>query len=522
MARKKVESKEELTTDQVFDVLRFASQIYGMQNVYTPDLVNSRMKDVTMSPQMATVDKINNALLNPKNNEQLLIGMSQFLELNSMLYKRILLYFSGLMSFDFNYICENIKDSSEYDSPAYKKDLLTVQSFFDKFNMKYEFKTIMKQLMRQETFYGILRDDGDKLTIQELPQNYCQLTGRFSQGLLFDFNMYFFLLPGVDIELFPSAFKKMYRKAFVKPGTLDYNPAAQLSMRDGSWVYWVQTSPEENFVAFKFFPEIITNVPFLSPLMADVVLQPVIRSLQTNSFIQQASKMLFGEIPMLKDAKASVTNQISMTPDVAGKFLGLLKSGLSDTIKVAAAPLTNFQGIEFTGSDDMYTKFLQSTASSSGINSRLIYSNDRQNIIETKLSLDIDQNILRNVYFQFSNMLNYWINQRTKKYKFKILFEGFETTTDRAERLETVNKLADSGIVLEQKFASAIGMSPFDFRRMLEESKKNKFVENLTPIIKSNQMSGGVGGRPSKSESELGDAGANTRDIGSNIDKESE
>ena len=73
-----------------------------------------------------------------------------------------------------------------------------------------------------------------------------------------------------------------------------------------------------------------------------------------------------------------------------------------------------------------------------------------------------------------------------------------------------MNKLADSGIVLEQKFASAIGMNPFDFRRMLAETRANKFVEKLTPILKSNQM-GGSAGRPSVADDKLGDSGDETR-----------
>ncbi len=144
-------------------------------------------------------------------------------------------------------------------------------------------------------------------------------------------------------------------------------------------------------------------------------------------------------------------------------------------------------------------------------------------VMETKLSMDIDQNILRPVYTQFSNMLEYWVNQRTKKYKFKFEFEGFNTSIDRAERLDTVMRLADSGMVMEQKIASAIGMNPFDFRRQLEETRANDFVSKLTPILKSNQMGGADGaGRPTKSEGSLSDGGADSRSAGSNQEKDEE
>jgi hypothetical protein len=85
--------------------------------------------------------------------------------------------------------------------------------------------------------------------------------------------------------------------------------------------------------------------------------------------------------------------------------------------------------------------------------------------------------------------------------------------------MTNVTTLAESGIVLEQKFASAIGLSPFDFRRMLEEGAANGFVDKLTPILKSSQMGGSSGaGRPQKADSQLGDAGEQTRSDGENED----
>lgn len=519
-----VKETSELTVQEVYDVLKFAESAYnGRMGVYTPELVNSAMKNITMNPIVATSEGINAALANPKNSEQALVGYSEFMELNSMLYKRILLYFSGLMSFDWNYVCININDPKEYDSPKYKKDLRDVQLFFDRFNVKEEFRTVVKQMMRNEAYYGVFRDDGDRYIIQELPQNYSKLTGRWDYGLVFDFNMNFFLTnPAANLDMFPKAFTRMYNEAFGGKQRPPYNPALPVNNRNSSWVYWVQTKPSDGFVAFKLFPEIATVIPFLAPLLGDAILQPIVRSLQTNSYIQQASKILFGQVEFIKDASSKVKDALTLQPETLGKFLALMKAGLPDAIKVAAAPLANTTALEFSGDNTMYDSYLKTTASSSGVNSRLIYSYDRQNVLETKLSMDIDQNILRPVYSQFEKILEYWLNSRLKtKYKFKIAMEGFNTAIDRDERLDKALKLADSGIVLEQKIASAYGMNIFDFRRMLEETKSNGFVEKLTPILKSNQMGGkdsGVG-RPSKADGSLSDGGAETKESGSNLEK---
>ena len=198
MATKKTKasaSKEEviLTEAEVYNVLEFTKQLYsGYQNVYTPELINSRMQNITMNPVVATADKINTALIDPKNSQEELIGYSEWLELNSTLYRRILLYFSGLLSFDWTYTAIGVKDNKEYKSPKYKKDLLVVEEFFDKFNVKEFFAIAMRQMLRTETFFGVFRDDGDTYVIQELPRQYSMITGRFDKGLLFDFNMVWF------------------------------------------------------------------------------------------------------------------------------------------------------------------------------------------------------------------------------------------------------------------------------------------------------------------------------------------
>ena len=529
MARRKTttatasKKEEVLTQDEVYNVLEFARNLYngGYQNVLTPDLVNSRMKDSTMTPIVATLDKINEALIDPTNSEEELIGYSEWLELNSTLYRRILLYFSGLLSFDWTYTAIGVKDPKEYKSPKFKKDLLVVEEFFDKFKVKEFFPLAMREMLRTETFFGVFRDDGDTFVIQELPRQYCMITGRFDKGLVFDFNMVWFLQAGVDLNMYPKPFKRMYKDTLMEgSGTNNYNPALAIGSRSNTWAYWTQTKPSDGFVAFKLFPEIATNVPFLSPLMPDAVLQPLIRSLQTNSYIADASKLIAGSVPFLKDAKTSVKDAIALDPTTLGKFLSLMKSALPDAVKLISAPLENIESLEFKGNNEMYDSYMKSTASAAGINSRLIYSNDRQNVLETKLSMDVDQNVLRPVYNIFSNMLEYWVNQRTKTYKFKFEFEGFNTSIDREERRDTALKLADSGMVLEQKIAASLGMSVFDFRRQLAETKASGFVNNLTPILKANQMSGDSStGRPQSKDSDLSDSGADTKTSGSNEEK---
>jgi hypothetical protein len=323
LARKKVEqtSTEPITKEEVYNVLAFAEQLYNGQyrGIYTPQLMNMRMQDINMSPQVATADKINAALSNPKENEQALIGYTEWMELNSILFRRIMGYFQGLLAWDWVYYCTNIANPKEYNSRDYKNDLAILENFTYKFDIKQEFRTCMKEIIRAEAYFGVLREDEEKTTIQELPQQFCKITGRFTSGLLFDFDLQWFLIPSVSLDLYPDVFKKMYNDVFYDfRGIESYNPAMDVATRDGSYVYWHQTSPDDGFVVFKFSPELASRVPIFSSLMPNAILEPVIRSLQTNSYIQQASKIIFSEVPLLKETQAKLKDQIAVSSETLG------------------------------------------------------------------------------------------------------------------------------------------------------------------------------------------------------------
>jgi hypothetical protein len=513
---------QELTTEQVWDVLKFTASLYGFgfgyQGMYSPDLSNSQLKNIGLHPIVATADKIDQALSSPKDSETELIGYAQWLELNSMLFKRIMGFYSGLLSFDWTYSCVNV-EKDDYLSKAYDRDVRVLFDFFDRFDVKAEGKTILRQLMRQEAYFGVFRDESEKYTFQELNEAYCKITGKWDYGsLLYDFDMRYFLEPGIDINMFPAVFKKMLNKV-LDPNGKPYNPSNQINKRTSTWALWHQTSPKDNFFCFKFTPELGARIPWLSPLMPDVILQPVIRTLQKNSYIQQASKIIYTQVPLLDNVKgASVKDQVAISPELLGKFLALVKQGLPDAIKIAASPTEETQAISFDGNNEIYQSYLQNTAASSGVNSRLLFSIDRQNTLETKYSMDIDSNVITPIYAQFQNMINYYLNKKTKKYKFKVVFEGIETGDNRAERLQNAKDLAGMGIVMPHKFAAALGMQPQDFQRQLDEARAFKWVDKLTPIIAAAQMSGKEGaGRPAKDLDDLEESGLNNRGQGSNI-----
>ena len=519
---KKKEDKELLTEQEVWDVIEFAKNITSAYiNTYNPVLVNQRLQDINMNPLAATQDDVDKALLKPKDNEENLIGFSEFFELTDMMYKRMINYLGNMLSFDLQWVCINAK-GKDYLSPAYKKDEQKVYDFLDKFNTKKEFKKVIRQLVRQESFFSVLREDGDKYLLQELPQSYCKIDGSWDYGMLFSFNLYWFMQPGVLLEMYPESMQQIYSNWLINKNS-NYNPANLLNKRNGSFVYWHQVSPLDGYWAWKFNPDIISNVPFLSPLFSDIVLKPLIRKLQTNIYMLQSQKVMIGLIPLLgKDVKGgSIKDQLAISPETMGKFLGLLKQGLSDAIKISGVPFEDVKTFDFDGTDkQILQEYTKTTSALSGINSRLIFSLDKQSNIESQLSINVDEYLMTYMYPYFEDFLNYQINKRLKKHFFKFSFVGTEFDINRKKRFDEAMSLLDKGFFLPQLVSSSIGILPHDLERMLDEAKFKKWDEKLIPIINAYQQSGkdfDKNGRPKVDDTNGNDNTEASKDNASNL-----
>ncbi len=427
MAKKSTKKENEvlITEQEVWNVIEFARALSGGlygTTYLNPELVNARMKDVSFNPLAATEDMLNKAMVSPKDYEKQLQQFSQSFELSSMVYKRLISYLGNMLSFDITYTA-NTKSIEDYKTPKYKKDLEAVEKFLDKFNYKKELRIVVKELLRNDAYFGCFIDTGDSFVLQELPSEYCKITGRWGKGFLFSFNMYWFLQPGVDINEYPPFFKKKFNEIFRDSNTIKrYIPSLPPEMRDkSSWIYWVDVPPSVGY-CFKLTPELATRLPYFSPLFNDLILQPLMRTLQKNMNMAAASKIIAGEVPLLnKEAKATVKDSIAISPDLLGKFMALVKSAIGDAIKVATAPLTEIEGISFETDNAMYDSYVRTALSLSGINTNLIFSsNVKPNAIETQLSLNVDEQMMEALYEQFNQFMDYQINKFTRTFKFNL------------------------------------------------------------------------------------------------------
>lgn len=248
-----------LNEEQVNVVLEFSEALrnYGWaEGFWSPWQSNQLLRDltgtqITNKDSAKTLENLRKALGNYKENITAIQGYMEFANAYDMLFARTIESYANSLSFDLQVICENIYSPDEYKSNEYIEDKKRINDFLLKFDYKKEFRNVVQQLLLRETYFTWFRktkwgNKGMKFALQIMPQNKCMLTGYWEKGLLYDFDMSYFLMAGTDIDGYDPAFKKYYNRVFGgNPTIADYRPTNPLNDRNGTYAMWTQTSPED-------------------------------------------------------------------------------------------------------------------------------------------------------------------------------------------------------------------------------------------------------------------------------------
>ena len=558
-------SKEKLSEEQVYDVMKFSNALYGyLQNgVWSPQTQNDALIHLNNNQKEATYQDVIDALSRSLSNAEDIQGYSEFMNVFDTIYSKTLEYYSNILSFDLSWTCINAH-GKDYQSEEYKADERRMMKFLDNFDYEREFKSkVVPQVLKTGIFYGWFRDstgtindtpldDSDdisvkrtsKYSLQIMPQDKCKLTGYWDGGLLYDFNMDYFLSPTVDIQTYDPSLIKAFKRVFKnkKGMPINYEPHSQLVDRDGTYTTWIQTSPSDGAVVFKYDEGNFNVLPPLGNLMKATLDNTKIHQLQYDKDMASAWAILYGNIGLMdKEKSGQKPNQTSFTPEVMGKFMQLVQSSLKNIMKTVALPLENTRFGQFTdGNSDMEDDSLAVSAGQGAFSSPLIYDNSTsksQALILNGIITDYKR-IANKLYPQFASMLSYYANKKTKKYKFSFTFDGSIYPFEREYRRKSILELADKGLTLPpQYWASVYGEKPQNFKRALEEAHNIGMNENyITPLINMATMNSTAllnnnsndksmmgttqtednkpHGRPSKDSGTLTDAGANNRNYG--------
>ena len=515
--------EEKISRSDIQDVIDFSAGLMAVDNFYSPFLSNQLLTNLNNNPRLPSAEAVKKALNDYKNSGEELQGFVEFASSFDMIFKRTLYSYANALSFDLQITCKNAYTESDYQSDEYKKDRQTVDNFLTNFDYKKEFYNVLLNVLKRDTYFTWFRKTKTgnrgkmKFALQIMPQDYCMLTGYFEKGLLWSMNQLYWTLPGVDLDSYDPSLKRTYQRA-LENAELNYKPSAPLNERNGSYALWADVSPLDGAWCFKWATDNFANNPFLSPYVANILRSDEIGELQYNKDLIAASGILAGEIQLYDQARSGQkANQFSIDPKTLGAFMQKVKSGLNGVAKIAAVPLTNIKYFQFEDKNpNSYTNELTTTAGIGTGISRVIYSSDKMSNAELEAALNEVYQTMKPMYAQFNNFLDFYVNQMTSKYKFKFEFVGSNYQFERDARFDKMMKMADKGLVLNSSaWASAVGMNPVTFDRMLAESKYTGWIDKYsTMMLNANTSSykDNEGGRERKNARDLTESGEASRE----------
>lgn len=515
--------EEKISRSDIQDVIDFSAGLMAVDNFYSPFLSNQLLTNLNNNPRLPSAESVKKALNDYKNSGEDLQGFVEFASSFDMIFKRTLYSYANALSFDLQITCKNAYTESDYQSDEYKKDRQTVDNFLTNFDYKKEFYNVLLNVLKRDTYFTWFRKTKTgnrgkmKFALQIMPQDYCMLTGYFEKGLLWSMNQLYWTLPGVDLDSYDPSLKRTYQRA-LENAELNYKPSAPLNERNGSYALWADVSPLDGAWCFKWATDNFANNPFLSPYVANILRSDEIGELQYNKDLIAASGILAGEIQLYDQARSGQkANQFSIDPKTLGAFMQKVKSGLNGVAKVAAVPLANIKYFQFEDKNpNSYTNELTTTAGIGTGISRVIYSSDKMSNAELEAALNEVYQTMKPMYAQFNNFLDFYVNQMTSKYKFKFEFVGSNYQFERDARFDKMMKMADKGLVLNSSaWASAVGMNPVTFDRMLAESKYTGWIDKYSQMLLNANTSSykdNEGGRERKNARDLTESGEASRE----------
>lgn len=532
--------KEKLSTDELSEVLQFANALYqgvgGGYGYFNPFTQNRGLLGLNGKSIKPTQEQLLEALESSPYDYKKLAEYSSFYETYDAIYSKTMRYFIGLLSFDLTYSCKNIKDPTEYNSKEYKDDLKRIYKFFDSFDYKHEFKKILKMMTTRDVVYTWFRDTheidspieleeskikkNENFALQIMPQDYCQLDGMFNNSqYMYSIDMNYFMSGNVDINLYAPQLKKMLRNAF--DGKDDYNPSSQLNIRNGSFANYVQANPLYGAYCFKFDTSTFGIKPPFVSMLKSVINNDDIEKLQYDKNMISAYYILAGEIKTIDNAKTDKADQFKISPRTMGQFMSLVSSGIKGNVKPILMPAENIRGWKFDDQNpSMYKNQLQSSSGQGASASELIYHDSNLSQFAMQNAILTDYSFMKQVYGQFSSFLNFYVNKKTKKYKFNFVLDGLDRDWYRDTQLQNIIKMSDKGLTLpSQYWASAMGYEPQNFARALEEAHYGSMQDNLTLLMNINTSKDGSdtasNGRP---KSDLLDRSDKSEEVSDYVD----
>lgn len=433
---------------------------------------------------------------------QALIDLSKYYYRTNGSYRNNINFLATLSKYDTMltpiYSLDKKKDQKKITAAFYK-----ASKFVDDLNVPVSFVRISQELLKCGVYYGILREDGGKPTIQDLPVSYCRTRFKDYNNLdILEFNITYFQ------TITDEAMRQEALRNFPKIVELAYRKLEKGKLVDP----WVEIPAIMGGISFSYgdkTPLLISSIPELFKLE-----NAVEREAKRDE--NELYKLLIQRMPI--DNKGELVFQLEEVADIHASTASMLEE--LDTVDVLTTfGETSLESLQDTTaasqSADRIEKYLASAYNALGRSSMLF---NAEGSAALAYSIQKDEALMISINNIYASWIKYQVNQRfatsTCYFDFSILpttiFNQKEVQGQYFQAAQYGYSKMQAGVAVGIKQMNQLSLMSFenDFLKMSEKMVplQSSYTSSNKDIVKaeektSNQGEGqdlnNSGGRPS-------------------------
>lgn len=469
-------------------MMRMPERFAAINRLITRDLNSNRRESQNFF--IYTKDDIAKFLKTPAQFQNELRAAVVYLYGASSHFRRLIQYFVSLS--DLSYVVGPFKiDTATAKTPSIRKRYQRVLNLLSGMDIKNSFEKILTVCLREDVFYGTLRETEDSVILQQLPSEYCAISVIEDNVLNVSFDFSYFQSREYLLELYPEEFRQKYN-------------AYRKNM---SGLRWQELSAPNSF-AIKCNKDILG---YAIPPFAGILRE--LFDLETYMDLRMAKEEIenFAVLAMLLPLNDDGTWGLDYGKAV--EFFHNMDSVLPEEIGAVLSPMEiNKISFERThpGTINTISDAEQNLFTAAGVSS-LLFNNARASSNALLLSIKADQAITYSIVKSLECMLNRFVRRHSYGRYFKVTFLDV-SIFNRKEVGDAMLKAATYGLPTLSYYAASQGLAQDDLDNMnyLEDVVLN-LKERLKPLKSSATMSTSDGdgevGRPKSDIGELTDAG---------------
>lgn len=457
----------------------------------------------TSSPSfyLYTKDQITQFLKNPYSNEQSLRRAVVYLYGASSHFRRLIQYFVSLS--DFAYVVSPYKiDTSTAKPKTVKNNFRRVLNLLSSMDIKNQFEKILTVCLREDVFYGTIRETTDSTIIQQLPSDYCAISTIEDNVLNVTFNFSYFDQFNHLLPFYPEEFTTRYN-AYKKNMT---------------GMKWQELSSPHSF-AIKCNKDILEYAmpPFIGLLRE-------IYDLEDYKQLRMTKAELENYAMLVMNLGINDDGEWQMDLNKAREFWKNLDSVLPEEIGSVLTPMPiskiSFERTHADNSNSV-SEVEQAIFTEAGVSS-LLFNNEKASSNALLLSIKADQALTYSLVKSLEAMVNRFIHRHGFGKYFKCTFLDC-SMYNRKELGDSYLKAAQYGLPTISYYCAANGISQgeMDCLNFLEDEVL-MIKDRFKPLQISTTQSASKpvdteaptdeGGRPPADLGELTDSGEESQE----------